>query len=65
MNLSNNGWNAIGSAIEASGKTNNDSNDNSGTDKKKTDNGKKQGFLAKLFSSDVSNYQDETYGKSN
>ena len=65
LNLSNNGWNAIGSAIESTGKTNNASNDNSGTDKKKTDNGKKKGFLAKLFSSDISNYQDETYGKSN
>ena len=32
-------------------------------DEKKTDNGKKQGFWAKLFSSDISNYQDETYGK--
>ena len=65
MNLSNNGWNAIGSAIESAGKTNNASNDNSGKDEKKTDNGKKKGFWAKLFSSDVSNYQDEIYGKKN
>lgn len=65
LNLSNNGWNAIGSAIESTGKTNNASNDNSGKDEKETDNGKKQGFWAKLFSSDISNYQDEIYGKQN
>ena len=65
LNLSNNGWNAIGSAIESAGKTNNASNDNSGKDEKETDNGKKQGFWAKLFSSDISNSQDEIYGKKN